>query len=196
MRGKNRVDMIGQRFGRLLAISPAKSKHNSAYWNCLCDCGNVCTAMGKWIRQGKKRSCGCLKKESAQINAKAMTESNNLPFGVAAFNLLYASYRCSSKSRSIEFNIVKNDFESLTKSSCFYCGVAPKVVYASHLPNGGYLYNGVDRKNSSLGYDLENCVPCCKMCNWMKNVYNADEFISQCSAISEHQRIKTQKEGN
>lgn len=192
MRGENKVDMVGQKFGRLLIISPAKSKHKRAYWNCLCDCGNTCVSMGKWIRQGKKRSCGCLKRESAQINAKVMTASNNLPPGVAAFNLLYAGYRCSAESRAIEFDLTKDEFKGLTKQSCFYCGAEPKLIYAPDLPNGGYVYNGVDRKNSGIGYNSENCVSCCKMCNWMKNVYSVEDFIFQCRAVTEYQKNRTQ----
>jgi hypothetical protein len=187
------TDIKGQKFGRLLVISPAKSKHKRAYWNCQCDCGNTCIAMGKYLRQGKKRSCGCLKKESAQINAKAMTASNNLPPGVAAFNLLYAGYRCSAETRSIEFNLTKDNVAQLTKQDCFYCGAPPKILYAPDLPNGGYIYNGIDRKDSSVGYNLDNCVACCKMCNWMKNAFTVEDFISQCSRIIEHQNSKNQK---
>lgn len=182
--------MSGQKFGRLLVVSPAKSKHKRAYWNCLCDCGHTCTAMGKDLRQGKKRSCGCLRRESSQVNAKAMTASNNLPPGVAAFNLLYAGYRCSAESRAIAFNLSKNEFKSLTELACFYCGLKPKEVYAPNLPNGGYIYSGVDRKDSSLGYDPENCVPCCKMCNWMKNVYSVEVFIKHCKDVAHYQNNK------
>jgi hypothetical protein len=188
MRGENKVDMVGQKFGRLLILSAAKSRHGRAYWNCVCDCGKLCKAMGRWVRQGKKRSCGCLQRESNQINAAAMHAANNLPPGEAAFNLLFASYRCSAAARDIQFNLTKADVSSLTKQNCFYCGAEPKTAYALGLPNGGYVYNGVDRKDSLLGYDLENCVACCKMCNWMKNKFTVEEFLSKCAAITNHQR--------
>lgn len=188
MRGENKVDLVGQRFGRLLVESPARSRHSRAYWNCLCDCGTSCIAMGKYLRQGKKRSCGCLQRESNQINAIAMHASNNLPPGVAAFNLLFASYRCSAEARAISFDVTKDEVRELTKQNCFYCGKEPITVYAPDLPNGGYVYNGVDRKDSAAGYSTENCVSCCKVCNWMKNVYTVDAFISQCAAVTDYQR--------
>ncbi len=186
----NFIDLIGQRFGRLLVVSPAKAKHNRARWNCQCDCGTLCVATGKYLRQGKKRSCGCLQRESNQTNAKAMHASNNLPPGVAAFNLLFASYRCSAEARAIAFDLTKDEFRELTQLPCFYCGAAPKIIYAPNLPNGGYIYNGIDRKDSGIGYSSENCVPCCKMCNWMKNTLSVDVFISQCSAVVNHQTKK------
>lgn len=40
---------------------------------------------------------------------------------------------------------------------CFYCG--------GTLPKLG---SGLDRKNSSLGYTTENCVPCCTDCNMIR----------------------------
>lgn len=186
----NFIDLVGQRFGRLLVVSPEKAKHNRARWKCVCDCGNICVATGKYLRQGKKRSCGCLQKEASLENAKKMHASNNLPEGVAAFNLLYASYRCSAETRGISFNLTKEQVQEFTKQVCFYCGAQPKTEYAPDLPNGGYIYNGVDRKNSLLGYDVENCVSCCKVCNWMKNKFTVEEFLSQCSAITEYQRKK------
>ena len=184
----NFIDLTGQRFGRLLVVSSATAKHNRARWNCLCDCGKTCVATGKYLRQGKKRSCGCLQRESSLENAKKMHEANNLPDGVAAFNLLYAGYRCSAETRDISFNLTKEQVAEFTKQRCFYCGAEPKTVYAPDLPNGGYVYNGVDRKDSLLGYDLENCVSCCKMCNWMKNAFTVEDFLSQCRAITEYQR--------
>lgn len=183
-------EMVGERFGRLIVVSAAKSKHKRSYWNCQCDCGRLCLAMGKYLRQGKKRSCGCLKREQAQINQKAMSESNNLPPGEAAFNLLYASYRCSAADRIIEFNLTKEEFQRLTKQSCFYCGTEPVLSYAPGLPNGGYVYNGIDRKDSALGYEPENCVACCKMCNWMKNAFSIESFISQCQRVVDYQSRK------
>ena len=186
--------MIGRKFGRLLVVSPAKSRHKRAYWNCQCDCGTPCTAMGKYLRQHKKQSCGCLRRESSQINAKAMTESNNLPDGEAAFNLLYANYRCAAANRSLEFNLTKDDFKKLTQQSCSYCGASPNAIFGGDLPNGGYSHNGVDRVDNAIGYILENCIGCCKKCNWMKNTHSVDEFLKHCFSIVEFQNRKRQAE--
>lgn len=192
MRGENKIDLVGQRFGRLLVESPAESRRSRAYWNCICDCGESCQSMGKYLRQGKKQSCGCLQRESSRQNAIAMVASNNLPPGVAAFNLLFASYRCSAEARAIDFNLSKDSFRDLTRGYCFYCGKEPATMYAADLPNGGYEYNGVDRKDSNVGYVLDNCVSCCKACNWMKNVSSVEDYISQCAAVTDYQRSKNQ----
>ena len=41
---------------------------------------------------------------------------------------------------------------------------------------GDYIYNGIDRVDSNIGYIFENCVPCCKLCNMAKKEYPVEEF--------------------
>ena len=36
-------------------------KSTKAFWKCLCQCGNIFSAMGTDIRRGKRKSCGCLR---------------------------------------------------------------------------------------------------------------------------------------
>ena len=56
-------DLTGQRFGNLVAVSRAARPNDlmssGAYWLCKCDCGNEKIVMGKSLRQGKTKSCGC-----------------------------------------------------------------------------------------------------------------------------------------
>lgn len=55
-----RIDLTGQRFGKLLVISQAESApDHSARWNCLCDCGNTCIVRSRSLRQDKVTDCGC-----------------------------------------------------------------------------------------------------------------------------------------
>jgi hypothetical protein len=57
-----RIDMLGQRVGRLLVIEYAGSSPTSqgALWKCRCDCGNVVVRKGAYLRTAGTRSCGCL----------------------------------------------------------------------------------------------------------------------------------------
>ena len=56
----NFVDISNERFGRLVAL---KNTHNG-YWQCQCDCGNICEVKGSALRSGNTQSCGCLHKET------------------------------------------------------------------------------------------------------------------------------------
>lgn len=62
------VDLTGNRFGRLTVIERVEnSKDNRTQWLCVCDCGNKKYIIGKNLREGKTKSCGCLLKEKAKI---------------------------------------------------------------------------------------------------------------------------------
>ncbi len=65
-----RVDMTGQRFGRLTVTGPAplpktQSNGQQTGWACKCDCGNTYIATRKTLLSGKAQSCGCLLRETA-----------------------------------------------------------------------------------------------------------------------------------
>lgn len=59
------LDLVGQKFGRLLVTSRAPKRENSrrAYWNCKCDCGNERVVYSYHLRCGVQVSCGCYAKE-------------------------------------------------------------------------------------------------------------------------------------
>lgn len=58
-----RIDLSGQRFGRLVVLSPAEKKGRSSAWRCKCDCGNIAEIRISALTGGHTRSCGCLHKE-------------------------------------------------------------------------------------------------------------------------------------
>jgi hypothetical protein len=63
------LDLLGQRFGRLLVVERAPSdKWGGRRWVCLCECGNTTTASASNLRGGHVRSCKCI--ESSQSYAR------------------------------------------------------------------------------------------------------------------------------
>lgn len=98
-----------------------------------------------------------------------------------SFDQLLILYRYQAKSRGFDFNLTKEQFKSLTQLPCFYCGDSFTNAYKRR--KGIYLYNGVDRLNSALGYEIENCVACCKVHNRMKFRMSVQEFIAACRSV-------------
>lgn len=85
----------------------------------------------------------------------------NSPFATLRNRLVELQYDVllkSAKKRSIQVELTMEEFSVVTSADCFYCW--------GSLPFAGY---GLDRKDSSGGYTLENVVPCCKICNRIKS---------------------------
>lgn len=62
-----RIDLTGQRFGRLVVESYAgRNKRRDGLWVCKCDCGRWTTTKQSSLKSGKTRSCGCLQKDTAR----------------------------------------------------------------------------------------------------------------------------------
>jgi hypothetical protein len=59
------IDLVGKRFGKVVVLSKGESRRTASgqpiiTWICQCDCGNIKTIVGKYLRIGNTRSCGCL----------------------------------------------------------------------------------------------------------------------------------------
>jgi len=190
----DKPNLVGERFGRLLVIAPTESKHNRSRWICQCDCGESCVATGKTLREGKKKSCGCIKREWNKQNQPILAKFNTLPDGVASCNLLYAVYRWQAARRNYPFELSKEDFRSLTSQNCFYCGKIPLQVHHGASCKTPYTYNGIDRQDNSLGYTLKNAVPCCRSCNLSKGKRTVEQFVASCQSVVNHQNSKKSAE--
>ena len=84
----------------------------------------------------------------------------------------YGVHKRRCKHDNIDNNISLEQFEILVKQPCYYCDKL----------HNEYL-NGIDRTNNDKGYDIDNCVPCCQQCNYMKNTLNKETFILMCVHI-------------
>lgn len=66
--GRPRQNLTGEKFGKLYVIGVDEEESERAaklLWECVCDCGNRTTAESHQLTSGKKKSCGCLKREAA-----------------------------------------------------------------------------------------------------------------------------------
>ena len=76
----------------------------------------------------------------------------------------WAALKRAAKDKSLGFDITKKQHVELLQEVCFYC--EGKLNETGH---------ALDRKDSSKGYLLSNVVPCCMMCNRIKNEYLTHE---------------------
>lgn len=56
---RQKLDLTGQRFGKLTVLRPAENRGGLTAWVCQCDCGQETVALTKRLRDGHCTSCGC-----------------------------------------------------------------------------------------------------------------------------------------
>jgi len=61
---KYKIDLTGNRYGRLTVIEYVYTKNRKPHWRCRCDCGNETIVSGSNLRYGVTKSCGCLEEEN------------------------------------------------------------------------------------------------------------------------------------
>ena len=166
------IDRTGQRFGHWIVISRANNipRKSGSYvaWLCLCDCGNKVIIRGDSLACGQSTNCGCVRV---------------LPDGEASFHGVVSTYKANSKTRGINWELTNEQVKDITQQLCFYCGIPPAQNYRNDNGKGDYIYNGIDRIDSKIGYIPSNVVPCCKKCNWAKQQMTYEEFVGWVSAV-------------
>lgn len=98
------------------------------------------------------------------VHRQAVIKNNTSEYG------RYYQYWYSAERRGVPFDITLDEFLSLWQKPCTYCG-------------GEIATIGLDRVNNSLGYSLDNVLPCCKVCNTMKMDTNLDEWLIHIKKI-------------
>ncbi len=86
----------------------------------------------------------------------------------------YRQYLSRALDKELQFDLTVEQFESLCNNNCVYCNDTPC---------------GVDRKDSSIGYTINNSQSCCTKCNMMKYTHSTDNFLLHIKKIYEFQKL-------
>lgn len=181
MLGKNAENLLGKKFNKLTVIEEAgRSKEGTVLWKCLCDCGGFKIARARCIKKGRTTSCGCV------FLAKAK-QINRLAPGEAAFRARFQQYNKNAIKRKLIFNLDLNQFKQIVIQNCHYCNSEPRLYFMAKSIVENVAMNGIDRKDNNIGYQLDNCLACCKICNLMKNTLSYVEFLNHINKIRVNQ---------
>lgn len=76
---KNRLNLVGERYGRFIVLSYTgfDQKTGRGIWLCRCDCGTKKNITGHALRNGGTKSCGCLNREQARKRAIIRNKKDN-----------------------------------------------------------------------------------------------------------------------
>lgn len=147
-----RLDLVGQRFGRLEVLNFSKMIKGRSYFICKCDCGEIVEVQGKLIKSGNTKSCGCFKKDQQKI----------LPVthGMAGtrFYKIYKKIkeRCDNSNFELYhryggrgIKCLWNKFEDFRDDM--------HSSYLEHVKGFGEKQTTIDRINNDGNYYKENC---------------------------------------
>lgn len=177
-REKNKEhDLVGKTFGDFTVIGPSRIDYNRRQPRreapVRCVCGQEMWKYVVYLKSGDVTSCGCRKgpkqTERAERLRKNATRQEEVPSWLSI-------YRRNAEKRGYQFDLAISDMITLTAGDCWYCGAEPSRPAPNRRQDSGLRYNGIDRVDNSLGYTVDNCVPCCSECNVSKNTSSVESF--------------------
>lgn len=164
-------DLTGMIFGYITAIKPTdKRAHRRVVWECLCNC-NSPTCLKRIYCSSDVLCSGASKSCRMQQCNKTIHP---------AIRRHFSSIVGGAYGREHKFELTILEFINIVKQPCFYCGNTNDIKRSGKY---GLRANGVDRVDNTIGYIISNCVPCCKLCNFMKRDLTASQFIQHARKI-------------
>lgn len=84
----------------------------------------------------------------------------------------FNSIKYQANIRHHLFSLTYEQFLTFWNKKCYYC-------------DNEIIGIGIDRIDNNIGYELTNCIPCCTICNKMKNTQSQSDFIYKCKIIAD-----------
>jgi hypothetical protein len=174
--------LIGKTFNNIKVLSLSHVEKSRRFYNIKCLRCNTSSYMrsDRFTGTQKLNTCRNCRQENAILTSKKRATPESV------YSSLYAHYKKGAITRSITFLISLEEFKNIIAKNCYYCGSEPKLSGTSKRYNKTHIqvkHNGVDRVDNSMGYTLDNCVPCCNFCNHMKRDYSKVDFLSHIKKI-------------
>lgn len=145
------IDLTGERFGRLIIIRKVDNdKWGKPYWLCLCSCGKNKVVKGSSLRDGRTKSCGCLRKD---MMTQRSTKHNHAVKGKESRT--YYSWDSMVQRCTNSNNIGYNHYGGRGIAVCKRWSNS----FKNFLEDMGECAKGhsLDRINNNLGYYKVNC---------------------------------------
>ena len=82
---RQKLNLTGQRYGKLTVVGPAENIGERTAWRCVCDCGREVVITSNRLRSGHTKSCGCIERGPIYVDgtspdmlrAAKITRKNN-----------------------------------------------------------------------------------------------------------------------
>lgn len=160
----------GSKYHKLTVVEFShKDKRHRRYYKFRCDCGAEKVIHGTAVTSGNTKSCGCYGVESRK--------SKRMPDNQGVINHIILQYKRHARDRGLSWSLTYEQVAQIIQEPCFYCGTMRSNHKVTKNCKEGYDHNGIDRVDSSIGYEPDNVVSCCKICNYAKSDMPQKDFI-------------------
>jgi len=181
---------IGKKVNELTVGELREKRGNFFYVLCKCSCGKDKFVKLYNLANNSAMTCGHTRYTS-EIQAKKSRRQNPQ---LTSIKRVYKNYK-----RSADDTLTLEQFMLFSQKDCVYCGSPPLKTYnyftdnsygkkstQYSIDNGNYVWNGIDRIDSSKPHTIDNCVTCCYICNRAKSDMSVEEFYKWVDKISAH----------
>lgn len=140
-----RIDLIGQRFGRLIVLRFNGIKNGGAYWQTICDCGVEGSVQAGNLQGGNTKSCGCYSQDKTRERSTTHGLSGSLTY--TSWKNMWS--RCRNKNNA--------EFKNYGARGIRVC--SEWKDFSSFLHDLGACPHGLtlERVNNNAGYFPSNC---------------------------------------
>ncbi len=152
------VDVTGQKFGKLTAISftGKKDKNGHYIWEWQCECGNRILSPSSYVKSGNTNSCGCI--HSAQLAIRNQMNAKHH----GADSRLYGVWRgmkqrCTDPSRKDFKNYGGRGIHVCEEWVQNYSAFQEWAIASGYDPNAPYMKCTLDRIDPNRDYCPDNC---------------------------------------
>ena len=90
---------------------------------------------------------------------------------------MWEKFLWSADKRGWRVEITREQWQEMREQKCYLCG------------DKGDPYNGIDRRDNSKGYEMDNCRPCCAPDNKGKWKYSEEDYLKRIEQVYNY-RIK------
>lgn len=151
------LGLEGQTFSLLTVIERAPDRATKTQWKCLCQCGNETLALGTELRNGKRKSCGCLlsRRGSRRHDWKGHGE-------ISAMR--WHQFKSGASKRNLTFDLTIEEAWELFLRQDRKCPITGRDIYFG-CSNRENPTASLDRIDSRGNYTLDNV-------QWVHKEYN------------------------
>lgn len=156
---KDKSALVGERFGKLIAVYELSRWKRRKKYFCVCDCGGSSVTTANRLKSGNTRSCGCEKRTAA------VTHGYNGTAVLRVWDDMKA--RCYRKSHKNYHN-----YGGRGIGVCDEWRKDAATFIAWAFSNGWKKGLQIDRRNNDGDYDPKNC----RFVSSYTNIHNRREF--------------------